>query len=335
MGYYKKTDILHKSKLYVGWNDIAQPDKKIIELCKKHNVPNLIVEHGKIAVSDYQKGRVNTITQHSQKELIADNIAVWGEASREILLESGVDDSKIHVIGSPVIWDHIYTYKLNDELLNVPFYLGPKNIDPETGDVWELQHCQSSIPQNEKRSVVAFFCHHDYTDLGVENNRLIYEEIKDRPDLFVKGTASYANNRPENPFKELFDMKVEDRATKCIFIDHRAKNNLPFIKELLKRCKCVVSTIPGTINGICWAMNVPVINVDFDWGVRDLDGNRRIEWDDADYLCELKNLNKTIDFICENDHKTELRSLYADRYMGTSAGNSLKNMLELIDKLSH
>ena len=334
ISHYEETTILHRAGLYVGWNDLVNPDKKIVELCKKHDVPSLIVEHGMKAVSDYQMGLKDIHNGMGEKPFIADNIAVWGDASKDIMLNAGVDESKIHVVGSPIIWDHKYIYGYGEEELEVPFFVGAKNIDPNTGEEWELKGCESSIPKNEKQSIVAYFIHHDYTEMGRKYNGLIYDQLKHRDDLFVKLTSSYLKRDDKNPFQELLEIEdPKDRATKCIAIDPQLKKNMFFIKQLLKKCKAVVTTIPGTINGVCWAMDVPVIVPKIDWGWRDGEGNTIYDSQDADFVCEIDEINDVIDGLCEGDKQKE-REEAAKYFMGVDKGNSLKNLMEVVDKCS-
>lgn len=328
---YEKTTNLLEAEAYITWNDVVKDQVRIIEMCKEYKKKSIVVEHGMKAVSDYAKNLKDISNGMGGRKLLADHICVWGEASKKILLEAGTDEKRIHVVGSPVVWDHDYVYKSRDEIKTVRFNAGLKVFDPKDQREWLLEGCRSYIPQNEVRNVVAFFPHHDYTPYAIEQNRKVYEQIKNRKDIFIKLSGNYGNREKENPFLDELNMPAEERQHRNIVIETTVPQNLLFVKELLKRCKCVISTIPGTINGICAAMNVPVIQPRIDWHWRNEKGETIYDDYASDYICEIEEINKTIMDIEKEDVKREIRRKFAIEYMGIEKGNPTVNIRKVID----
>jgi len=332
--YYEKTTNLLEAKACVLWNDLVHPQKKIIELAKEHNVPSLVIEHGMKAVTDYQSDLRDISNGMGGKPMIADKILVWGNKSREILLSSNVPKNKIEVIGSPIIWEHNYVYESSGEQRVVKFMGGKHVTDPSTGRNWDLKGCKSFIPQREEGGkIVAYFIHHDYTDYARLQNGRVWDQIKNRDDVFVKLSQPYASKEKDNPFSDLVSIKDErTRREKSIIIPTNLPSNLVFIKSLLRRCAAVVTTNPGTINGICWAMDVPVIVPKIDWHLRDLEGKEIFDVWPGDYTCEVKDLNKTIDEVIKKDTKKEDRKQCAIDFMGVNEGSPTKNIRGILDE---
>lgn len=332
--FYKETSNLLSADVCLTWNDLVNPNKKIVELCKEHGIPSFVVEHGMKAVSDYQKNLKDTHNNMGGKELIADNIMVWGDKSKEIMLDAGVSKDRIHVVGSPIIWDHKYTYSSNNgETKTVPFNAGQTVIDPQTKDEWQLEGITSEVPRNEKRSIIVFFPHHDWTPRAIEKNRLVWEQIKDIPNVFVKLSKPYMNRHENNPFREILDIEDDnERRIKCIGIDTNSPNNLQFIKKLLTKAAMVITAIPGTINGICWSMDVPIIVPQIDWDWKE-NGKTIYDIWPADYRCKVEELENMVWDVKDNDTLTKERLEYANYFMGLDKGSSSKNIISILDDI--
>ena len=332
---YKQTDNLLKSEFIVTWNDLVQPEKELVELAKEFNKPSFVVEHGMKAVSDYEKGLEDTYNKMGGKPFIADHMMVWGQKSKDIMIEAGTPEDKITVVGSPIIKDFSYRYSSNKgEIKEVPFNAGPLVVDPENDMEWELLDCGISIPRNEKDSkgqLIVFMPFHDWKEEGVIKTQKIWDKIKHMPNVFVAASSAYQNKDPLNPFLDL--LKEEDyrkRIQKIMCTDIRKPTNISFVKNLLKKASIVITAIPGTVNGIAWAMDTPILTPNMDWNwVKD--GKAVFDIWPADYTCEVDDIESKIESIIKKDTKGKERLEYAKYFMGIDAGNPIDNMRNCIE----
>lgn len=329
------TTNLLEADIYLTWNDLIEPQKTNINEAKLLGKPVIVVEHGMKAVSDYQSDLVATFENMGGRALLADYILVWGDKSREILLKAGIQKEKIYVVGSPIIWENEYIYKnQNNEFVTLGFFHSELVVDPRTNQTWKLQGCRSYIPRNETGGkIVGFYPHHDYNGIGMEGNRLVWNQIKHRDDVFICLPQNYVNEEKENPFKELLDLPVEIKSKKAIALNIESPKSIAFHRKFLQKVGCIVSTIPGTINGLCWAINAPIINPRIDWGWRDLAGNVIYDNHSGDYVCNIDKLNKKIDSVLKKDTKQKQREKCAIDFMGVKKGHSRTNMIAAIKEI--
>lgn len=341
MPTYQKTDNLLLADFLLTWNDLVSPNKETVRLAQKHGIPALIMEHGMKAVSDYQADLQDIAFNMGGKPFVADHIMVWGDKSKEIMLEAGTPEDKVTVVGSPIIRDFNYRYTSNTGLeRTVPFNGGASIIEPDLKITWELQDCTISIPQQDKDengnpsgNLVIFLPYHDWRKVGIEQTQLIWDQIKDFPNVLVAASSSYQNEKPENPFLDLIHIKnYNERIEKIICSDIRKPSNMDLIKNLFRRAKLIVTTIPGTINGVAWAMDVPILVPRIDWHWR---SKNKVVYDiwDADYQCDLSDLVPTMESILKKDTKKEQRLHYAKYFMGIDKGNPIENMRNVIEEL--
>jgi hypothetical protein len=330
---YEKTDNLLLSDFFLTWNDLVSPNKENVRLAQKHNIPAIIIEHGMKAVSDYEKGLKDTSLNMGGCKLIADHIMTWGDKSKEIMIESGASPDKVTTVGSPIIFDYQYNYiSLDGEKKKVPFNAGLKVIDPETKNEWTLVDGERSLPTSDKNgNLILFMPYHDWTKKGIEKTTLIWEKIKHIPNIFVAASSAYQNELPENPFLELLKEKnYNKRIQKIITSDIRKPTNVDLVKNLFKRAKLVITAIPGTVNGIAWAMDVPTLVPEIEWGwVKN--GKRILDIWPADYSCKLDNIDRKVEDILKDDTKEKDRLHYAKYFMGIDKGNPIENMKKCID----
>jgi len=338
---YEQVDNLLLADFLLTWNDLVSPNKENVLLAQKHNVPAIIIEHGMKAVADYEKGLEDIAFKMGGKPFISDHIMTWGDKSRDIMLEAGLDESKVTTVGSPVIRDYFYRYQSEEGMKTVPFNAGDLIIDPTTKTEWHLLDATMEIPRmrrdkdgNPLGKLILFMPYHDWTENGRKQTAAIYEKIKDIPNLLVAASSVYNNQDKDNPFLEL--MKIEpysERIKKILCSDIRKPTNIDLIKRLFERATLVITAIPGTVNGIAWAMDVPTLVPRIDWHWR-REGNVVYDIHPADYSCELDNLVPTIESILAKDTKTDERLEYAKYFMGIDKGNPVENMRKVIEEMT-
>jgi len=338
---YENVDNILKADFLLTWNDLVSPNREIVQLAKEFKKPSFIIEHGMKAVSDYQKDLQDVRFNMGGKPFTADHMFLWGDKSKEIMIESGVSSDKISVVGSPIIYNYEYVYSCGSETKTVPFNAGLSIIDPETERKWELQEGIISLPQidrdergNPAGNLITFFPYHDWTEQGLENTKEIWDKIKHLPNIVVAASSSYQNHKPENPFLDLLKVEpYEERIKKIICSDIRRPGNIDFVKNILRRSKLIITTIPGTINGIAWCMDVPILSPKIDWNWR-YKGKPIFDICDADYSCELDDIEINIHNILKDDTKENERLKYAKYYMGIDKGNPIENIRSFIDDYS-
>jgi hypothetical protein len=339
MPLYERVDNLLKADFMLTWNDLVPPNRENVRLGQKHDIPSLIIEHGMKAVSDYEKGLEDTVLKMGGKPFVSDHMMTWGDKSREIMLEAGVPESNVTTVGSPIIRDYLYKYRDQDGNEKVvPFNAGGIVIDPETKSRWELIDCTVSLPQidrdasgNPDGNLIIFLPYHDWRMEGIEKTQMIWDQIKDYPNVLVAASTAYQNEKEENPFKELLAEKdYNKRIEKIICSDIRKPSNMDLVKGLFKRAKLVITTIPGTINGVAWAMDLPIIVPKIDWNWK-RDGKVIHDIWPADYSCDVADLVHTMDSVLKNDNKAQDRLKYAKYFMGIDKGNPIDNMRKVID----
>lgn len=326
----KTTNLLDADKVIV-WNDLVQPEKQIVEMAKEYGKESTVIEHGMKAVSDYQKDLKDIYTGMGGKPFIANKICVWGNKSKQIMLDAGVSEERIFVVGSPIIWEHEYKYiceaKKDQRILRG--FIGMKVKDPTDEKLWEFAGHRSWIPQNKSKEITIFFPHHDYTAYAREQNKLIWDKVKFRDDIFIKLPQSYNNEEDQNPFKEIVKMKPEERKKICAVADTKTGLSNHINRKLLERAKAAVIVAPGTINGVCWSLDVPTIvpKIDYFWRI-----NGEIVYDihKADYECDKGGVNEKVEEILKKDTKAKEREEYAREFMGTDAGNPRDNIIKAI-----
>jgi hypothetical protein len=339
MPLYEKVDNLLKADFLLTWNDLVSPNKENVGLAKKHGKPSFIIEHGMKAVSDYEKGLSDTLLNMGGKPFIADHMMTWGDKSREIMIESGVPENKVTAVGSPIIHDYLYKYRSQSgEEKVVPFNAGLTVIDPMTKNEWELVDCTVELPQidrdaagNPDGNLIIFMPYHDWRMEGIKKTQEIWDKIKDYPNVLVAASSAYQNDLPENPFRDLLKIKdYNERIQRILTSDIRKPSNMDLVKGLFRRAKLVITTIPGTINGVAWAMDVPVLTPLIDWHW-EREGKTVYDVWPADYQCDLEDIVPMMDSILKNDTKAKDRLKYAKYFMGIDKGNPVENMRRVIE----
>jgi len=327
--FFHETTNLLESDLYLGWQDLTQPDKRIVEMCAEYKKPSYIIEHGMFAVSDYDPELSDIVTGMGAKKVTASKFFVWGERSKNLLLKSGYEN--VEVIGSPVIYRYEYRYEYEDENVITTRFMGDPYIEPITHKNWRLRERVAKLPSRERKNFVLFIPHHDYSKIGIAMNKLVWDKIKDRPDIIVKLSASYSNKKPENPFLEFITNQETEKNKRYLFSDTNNAINLNILQDLMRKAAVCVTTIPGTINGFAWAYDVPILCPKVDFGWRDQDGNILYNTYPADDTCELDDLNLNIDFLLNNpDKNKENRALCASEFLNVKLNPDPKN-LSLLD----
>lgn len=328
--FFERTTNLIEAEKVVVWQDVKTPCKKIVELAKEMNKETIVIEHGMGAVRDYYFNLWNCKYDRKPHQLIADKICVWGSKSKQMLVESGVSEERIRVVGSSILWDYEYRYTHKDRESIIKYYVGKETIDPETHETWTYAGWKAEIPHNIKRDLVIFFPHHDNTELPVEANKMTWNQIRERTDLFTKLSEPYIHSDENNPFNDLIFLKEEERNKRCVVCNVRTARNMEINKRLLERAKCIVSASPGTINGCAWAMDVPVIQPRIDWFDRTRDGDIVYNIREGDYECEPDKINEKIDEVLKEDTKKEARRKAAIEWMGIEEGNPRDNIIRVI-----
>lgn len=338
---YERVDNLLLADFFLTWNDLVSPNKENVRLAQKHGKPAIIMEHGMKAVSDYQKDLKDIALKMGGKPFVADHMMTWGDKSREIMIEAGVPEDKVTAVGSPIVMDFMYRYESDYKISKiVPFNAGGVVIDPNTKVRWTLKECEISLPQIDKNeqgkpdgNLIIFLPYHDWREEGIKKTQLIWDKIKDMPNVLVAASSAYQNEKEDNPFLDL--LKIEnynERIQKIICSDIRKPSNMDLIKGLFRRAKLVITTIPGTLNGVAWAMDVPTLVPKIDWKWR---RNGKVVYDiwPADYDCDIEDLDFTISTILKNDTKQSDRAYYAKYFMGIDKGNPIENMTKVIERM--
>jgi len=93
MPYFFTTG-LSKAKVAILFQDILGNGLKYATEAKKRNIPIVVVQHGRGAVTDY--------IPPLSHPLLADKICVWGPRDREMLVSGGIDPKKVILTGCPL-----------------------------------------------------------------------------------------------------------------------------------------------------------------------------------------------------------------------------------------
>jgi hypothetical protein len=328
--FEKTTNLLQADKVLV-WNDLVQPCKKIVELAREYGKESIMIEHGMKAVTDYQLDFRDINNGMGGRPFIADKICVWGNRSKEIMTEVGISEDRVFVVGSPTLWDYEYRYLCGGEERILRTFAGNKVKDKVDGKLWEFSGHRMGMPTVKERKYILFFPFHDYMPIGIEANRRIWEQLKNRNDVVVKLPTVWLTQKDDdkNPFKELLALPQEELNKRCVISDIRSILSSELNKRLLEKAKIAVIAQPGTTNGMAWAMDIPVIVPDIDWGWR-VNGKRYDDYQIGDYVCDADKINEEIDKVWNHDTKTEERKKCAIELMGVEAGNPRDNILRVI-----
>jgi hypothetical protein len=329
--YEKETNLLKADKV-VLWNGVTNPQVTIINLAKEYGKETIEIEHGMCAVSDYKVDLKDTSNGMGGKPFIADKICVWGKRSAEIMYNAGAPKEKVFIVGSPILWNYEYRYTCDDEERILAGFGGTEIKDKQDGRVWKLMGHREYIPTNKERKYIIFFPYHDATPKGLEENRKIWQQIKNRDDVVVKLSSNYANEKDDNPFKELVKYetkRAKNQPPKAFIADTRKQLSTQLNKKLLEMASCAVMGAPGTTNGICYAMQVPTIVPKIDWGWR-VDGKLEFDIHKGDYDCEPDKINEAIDKILEQDTKIDERRECAEEFMGTDLEECPRDLIRRV-----
>jgi len=136
-----------EAKAYITWNDLVEPQVQNIKEAKILGIPVIVIEHGMKAVSDYQSNLNATNEGMGKRTFTADYFFVWGNESKRILLEANVPESKVKIIGSPVIWENEYHYKNGEDIVKAAYYQGANVTDPKIamGGVGNYEHIVNGL----------------------------------------------------------------------------------------------------------------------------------------------------------------------------------------------
>lgn len=89
------TKNINEADTLIVWNDIYPTERALIDFARKRGIKTCVMQHGRRGSSQYYPP--------FSKEIYADKLLVWGEADKKALLEVGHPDSKIQVVGCPIL----------------------------------------------------------------------------------------------------------------------------------------------------------------------------------------------------------------------------------------
>ena len=272
-----------KADVYLTWNGVLQEQTRNIELARENGIKTAILNHGFNGENDHANV-YDSITGQGNKPMTADLYMCYGQQGKDILLKAGVPEDKITIVGCPICWDYHYLYEYDGSQVAVTGYMGETITDPKTGEVWKLIDSKIKPVEHLGGSRVAYFP--DHSTAHKELTKRVYNEIKDMPNLCIKGTREWLLLEEDNPFKEILDDKSPDRIAKMVCPDIQHPESLEITKALIKKSKVVVCDIPSTLNLIAYACGVPVVMPKHDMGIKKANGKPHSIYTKADIVTD-------------------------------------------------
>jgi len=89
------TKNIDEADTLIVWNDIYPLERKIIDYARKRGIKAYVMQHGRRGSSQYYPP--------FSKQIYADKLLVWGEADKKALMEAGHPESKLQVVGTPIL----------------------------------------------------------------------------------------------------------------------------------------------------------------------------------------------------------------------------------------
>lgn len=282
----------YEADLLITWSDIPPTEKKQIEMAKELGIKTIVIQHGRNATVDYDKDYKDLNSGNTQSKFIGDMFLVWGDDDRQRLLNAGLEESKIRVVGCPLI--------------------------------------PVAIPKLEGKKYVVFLSHHDLRSDTEAYNQQIHELLleKYQKDYILIYSPQYLNEKltdpkrlPEKLRKHSYGMVKADSESRRAWVD---------TMSIFRQSKAVVSMFASSFEGLaCCFDGLPIIRAKCDIGVRKGD---EIEYEaKGTTLCDIDNLCKTIDKVDEKDLRAARKEI-AEREMGKGLLPAINNIAKVVEK---
>jgi hypothetical protein len=318
------TTNLLEADAVITWNGVLQQQTRLIELAKEYNKPVAIISHGHNSENDHNPKIIDNSTGQDGKPMTADKYLCYGQQGKDILLESGIPEDKIAIVGCPICWTYKYLYGHGKEKAVISGYAGKSIVDPTNGKEWKLLDQKVEPVKHLGGNRIAYFPNHSMTERQVTKG--VYNSIKNVDNLCIKGSKEWLLLKEDNPFQEILDDKTPARIAKMINPDIKHANNIEIVKDLIAKSAVVVCDIPSTLNLIAYACGVPVVMPDIDLNIRK-DGERHDIFRPCDYVVPIKDIKKTVKKIIKDGHDKDLKA-EAEYNAGISYGNPTENILK-------
>ena len=314
---FEAVDNLLEAEALVTWTDITKTENDQIKLAKELGIPSIVIQHGRRAIVDYLPDYEDINSANTKQKIEADYFCCWGKRDYDDLIKAGYSKDKIKWTGSPL----------------VPLF--PPTRDPK---------------------LITFLSHHDIRKDALEYNHAIHETIikvygkrkveiqgKMFPEYNMIMSNSYDNEKlgeymcrykkelvyeSEIIERELKKEDLTDLSYAKVRINSSHQRAWHTMASILMNTKVCVSVMPSSFEGLAAVMDIPIVRVKCDWGVRDEKGKVDYELNEAVEPTVLSKLIKNIKDIDPKQRKTG-RAKIASQEM-TCKGDPIDNIERVI-----
>jgi len=313
---FESVDNLLEAEALVTWTDITKTEHDQVMLAKELGIPSIVIQHGRRAIVDYLPSYNDINSNNNNKKIEADYFCCWGKSDYDDLLEIGYKKSQIKWTGSPL----------------VPLF--PPIRDPK---------------------LITFLSHHDIRKDALKYNHAIHETLVKKygkkkitildnefPIYNMILSSAYDNEKLGEymcQYKKevVYESDINERKLK-----KEDLTNLTYAKvrinsahqrawynmaSILMNTKVCVSVMPSSFEGLAVVMDIPIVRVKCDWGVRK-EGKVDFELNEAVEPTVLSRLIKTIESVDPQQRKTGRQEI-AEQDM-VCEGNAIDNIERVI-----
>ena len=280
---FESVDNLLEAEALVTWTDITKTERDQVMLAKALGIPSIVIQHGRRAIVDYLPDYNDINSNNTNQKIVADYFCCWGKRDYDDMIKEGYTDKQIKWTGSPLI---------------------------------------PNFPDTRDPKLITFLSHHDVRKDAVEYNHAIHETLikhygnkrvklsdKEFPAYNMIMSSQYDNEKLGEYVckykKELvYESEINERKLKKedltdlsyakVRIDSAHQKAWHTMASILMNTKVCVSVMPSSFEGLAAVMDIPIVRVKCDWGVRDTDGKVDYELNEAAEPTVLSKLIKTI-----------------------------------------
>ena len=315
---FEQVDNLLEAEALVTWTDITKTERDQIFLAKELGIPSIVIQHGRRAIVDYLPDYEDINSDNTKQKIHADYFCCWGKSDYNDLLKAGYTKDQIKWTGSPLI---------------------------------------PNFPDDRNPQLITFLSHHDLRQDALIYNHEIHETLLDKygeTKIDVNGkkipiysmiiSTQYDNEKLEEYVCRYKDKIVYESDINEQELEKKDLTDLSYAKvrinsahqkawynmaSILLNTKAVISVMPSSFEGLAIAMDIPVVRVKCDWGVRTKDGDIDFEVSEAVESVDIKELIEAIENINPEQRKASRKKITASDMV--CEGSAVENIREVIN----
>jgi hypothetical protein len=343
---FERTENILDADVVLTWSDIPKTENNIVKLAKELNKPVVMIQHGRRAIVDYCSFYKDIKSSSPGSKILADKVCVWGKRDHDDLIAEGYSPEQVIWTGSPLVPElptgrepklitflshHDlrkdamgYNQEIHEALLNE--YVN-KRIESDGKSLPIYNIVVSPQYDNEQLTMPMYLRDGKLVNHGEAQKEIDELEKKTRLQAKEKGLSEEATKTLLQSTIDALTKTFKSASFAQCRIVPADQNAWKKMTSVFLRTKVCVSMMPSSFEGLACAVDVPIVRVKCDLGVRK-EGKTDYELSDAVEPCTVDTLIGTIKKVNADDRRSARKYIAESEMIGP--GKAIDNIAEVI-----